>query len=116
MQRLCWLYTPVQNTFVYDHSGNTYFLSDFTGLSEGKTPYQALFANKPDYEQKLLLHDLQMKDVLCTMSDWINQGRYPSNLEICHMQMEKRDLFPLKASFNRNLMSADTQQGPWFSV
>ncbi len=41
-----------QNTFVYDHSGNNYFLSDLTGLSEGKIPYLALFANKPDYEQK----------------------------------------------------------------
>jgi hypothetical protein len=82
-----------QNTFVYDHSGYNYFLSDLTGLSEGKIPYLDLFANKPGYEQKSLFQDLQMKDVLFTMSDWINQGRYQSTLEICHTQMEKRDIY-----------------------
>ncbi len=57
-QKLCWLYTAVQNTFFYDHSGNTYYLSDLSELSEGKIPYQEKLANKPDYEQNSLLQDL----------------------------------------------------------
>ncbi len=48
---LCWLYTTVQNTFVYDHSGGPYYPSDLTELSEGKILYLEQFADKPDYEQ-----------------------------------------------------------------
>jgi hypothetical protein len=31
-KRLCWIYTTVQNTFVYDHNGtsNHYYLSDLS--------------------------------------------------------------------------------------
>jgi hypothetical protein len=79
-ERLCWLYTTVQNTLVYDYRGNNYNLSDLTELSEGKIPYPQQFANKPDYEQKSL-QALRMKDVLCTRSDLINHGRDPSTLE-----------------------------------
>ncbi len=53
-ERLCWLYTTVQNTLLYDHRGNTHYLSDLTELSEGKVPYPGQFANKPNYEQKSL--------------------------------------------------------------
>ncbi len=31
-------------------------------------------------------HGLQLKDVLCTMIDWINLGRDLSNLEICRYE------------------------------
>ncbi len=65
-------------------------------MSVGKIPYPELYAKKPDYEQNSLLQDLLVKDILCTRSDCINQGRDPSALEIC-MQMEKREIFPLKA-------------------
>ncbi len=53
-KRLCWICITVI-TLVYDHVGNTYHLSDFTDLSEGRIPYPEQFANKPDYEQKSLL-------------------------------------------------------------
>jgi hypothetical protein len=72
-ERLCWLCMIVQNTFVYDYRGSTYQFSDLTELSKGKIPYPEQYANKPDYEQKSLLQDLLMKDILCTRSDWINQ-------------------------------------------
>ncbi len=74
-ERLCWLYTTVQNTLEYYHCGNNYYLSDLIGLSgsEGKIPYPKQFANKPDHDQKSLLQGLQMKNVLCQRPDWINQ-------------------------------------------
>ena len=53
--RLCCMYITVKNTLVYDHVGNTYYLSDQTELSEGRIPYSEQFANKPDYEQKSML-------------------------------------------------------------
>jgi hypothetical protein len=93
-ERLCWIYTTVQTSFVYDHLGNTYYLSDLTELSEGKILYPEQFANKPDYEQNSLLQNLQMKDVLCTRSDWIKQGRNPSDsvhfgdLTVCRWRTE----------------------------
>ncbi len=58
-KRLCWIYVTV-NTPIYDHVGNTYHLSEV--------------ANKPDYEQKSLLQDLQMKDNLYARTNWIKQG------------------------------------------
>jgi hypothetical protein len=69
---LCWIYITVKYTLVYDHVGNTYHLSELTELSEGRIPYSEQFANKLDYEQKSLLQDLRMKDVLRTV--WIKQG------------------------------------------
>ncbi len=73
-ERLCWIYITVKNTLVYDHVGNTYHLSELTELSEGRIPYPEQFANKlaRDYEQKSLLQDLQMIDILRT--NWIKQG------------------------------------------
>ncbi len=70
-ERLCWICITVKNTLVY---GNTYHLSDLTELSEGRIPYPEQLANKPDYEQKSLLQDLQKKDVLSTRTNWIKQG------------------------------------------
>jgi hypothetical protein len=74
-ERLCWIYITVKNTLVYDRVGNTYHLSDLTELSEGRIPYPEQFANKPDYEQKSLLQDLRMKDVLYTrtLANWISK-------------------------------------------
>ena len=68
------MYITVKNTLVYDHVqvGNTYHLSELTELSEGRIPYPEQFANKLDHEQKPLLQDLRMKDVL--MTNWIEQG------------------------------------------
>jgi hypothetical protein len=74
-ERLCWLYVAVRDTLVCDAIGNSYPLSDLSELSEAQIPYPERFVNKPDYEQKLFLKDLQMKDVLCTRTTWIIQGR-----------------------------------------
>ena len=63
-ERLCWIYITVKNTLVYDHVGNTYHLSELTEILEGRIPYPEQFANKLDYEQKSLLQNLRMKDVL----------------------------------------------------
>ena len=63
-ERLCWIYITVKNTLVYDHVGNTYHLSELTELSEGRIPYPEQFTDKLDYEQKSLLQNLRMKDVL----------------------------------------------------
>ncbi len=63
------IYITVKNTIVYGHVGNTYHLSDPTELSEGRIPYQDQFTDKPDYEQKSQLKDLQMKDVLSTSTN-----------------------------------------------
>ncbi len=54
-ERLCCIYITVKNTLVYDHVGNTYHLSEFTKLSEGRILYPEQFAYKLDYEQKSLL-------------------------------------------------------------
>ena len=67
-KRLCQINITVitKNTLVYDHVGNTYHLSELTELSEGRIPYPEQFSNKLDYDQKPLLQDLRMKDVLRT--------------------------------------------------
>ena len=72
-ERLCWIYITVitLNTLVYDKVGSTYHLSELTELLEGRFPYPEQFANKLDYEQKSLLQDLRMKDVVRT--NWIKQ-------------------------------------------
>ncbi len=71
-KRLCCIYITVKNTLVYYHVGNTYHLSELTELSKGRIPYPEQFAKKLDYEQKPLLQNLRMKDVLRT--NWIKQG------------------------------------------
>ncbi len=74
-ERLCWIYITVTtvNTLVYDQVGNTYHPSELTELSEGRFPYPEQLANKFEYEQKSLLQDLRMKDVL--RPNWIKQGQ-----------------------------------------
>ncbi len=71
-ERLCCMYITVKNTLVYDHVGDTYHLSELTELSEVRIQYPEQFVNKLVYEQKPLLQDLKMKDVLRT--NWIKEG------------------------------------------
>ena len=82
-ERLCWVYTTLRNTLLFDHRGVPRNLMFITDLSRGKIPYPEQFSKKPDYEQETLIRDLGFKDILCTRTDWINLGRDPSNLEIC---------------------------------
>jgi hypothetical protein len=72
-KRLCWICINVK-TLVYDHVGNTYQLSDLTELSEGRIPNPAQLYKKPVFEQKSLLQDLRMIDILYTRTNWIKQG------------------------------------------
>ena len=74
-ERLCWLYATFRSTFVYDAIGQPYPLSDITQLSRAKIPYPELFNEMIDYKQNEVVHELQMKDVLCTREDWISSGR-----------------------------------------
>ena len=67
----------MRSTIVHDGIGNHHSLSVLTEFSKGKIPYPEQFVNKMDYEQNAILRDLQTKDILCTRSDWINQGRDP---------------------------------------
>ena len=81
-ERLCWVYTTLSNTLVFDHRGVSHSLMFIIDLSKGKIPYTEHFSKKPDYEQESLIPDLRLKDILCTRTDWINLGRDQSNLEI----------------------------------
>ncbi len=72
-----------------------------TDLSRGKIPYPEQFPKKSDYEQESLIRGLQLKDILCTRTDWINLGRDPSNLEICRYEDGDENSYPLKASHTR---------------
>ncbi len=80
-ERLCWVFTTLSSTLVFDRRGVSHSLVFIIDLSKGKIPYPEHFSKKPDYEQKSLIRDLQLKDVLCTRTDWINLGRDLSNLE-----------------------------------
>jgi hypothetical protein len=79
-ERLCWLYATARSTLVCDAIGNSYPLSVLTELSENQSPYSERFVNQPDYEQKSILKDFQMKDVLCTRTTGIIQGRDPATI------------------------------------
>ena len=74
-ERLCWIYSALRSTVVYDAIVNSYPLSDITQLTRGKIPYPARFSEMMDYKQNALIQDLQMKDILCTRKDWISRGR-----------------------------------------
>ena len=74
-KRLCWIYSALRPTVVYDAIGNLYPLSDSTQLTRGKILYPARFNEMMDYKQNALIQDLQMKDVLCTREDWMSRGR-----------------------------------------
>ena len=64
-ERLCWLYATARSTLVCESIGNSYPLSVLTELSEDQIPYMESCVKKPDCEQKSILKDLQIKDVLC---------------------------------------------------
>ena len=74
-ERLCWIYITAitVNTLVHDQVGNTYHISELTELSEGRFPFPEHFANKLEYEQKSLLQEIRMRDVL--RRNWIKQGQ-----------------------------------------
>ncbi len=80
-ERLCWVYTTLRNTLVFDHRGVPHNLMLIADLSRGKIPYPEQFSEKPDDEQETLIQDLLSKDIICTRTDWIKLGRDPSNLE-----------------------------------
>ena len=64
-----------------DHICKANHLSDLTESSEGRIQYPEQSANKSDYEQRSLLQDLRMKDVLSSRTDWITQGRDPLTID-----------------------------------
>ena len=70
-ERLCWVYTTLRSTLVFDHVGVPHSLMFITDLSRGKIPYPEHFSKKPDYEQESLIQDLLLKDILCTRTGWI---------------------------------------------
>ena len=70
-ERLCWIYSTLRSTVVYDAIGNSYPLSDITQFTRGKITYPARFNAMMDYKQNALIQDLQMKDVPCTREDWM---------------------------------------------
>ena len=74
-ERLCWIYSTLRSTFVYDAIGKSYPLLDITPLIRGKISYPERFNEMVDYKQNAVIQDLQMKDVLCTREDWIFRGR-----------------------------------------
>ena len=74
-ERLCWIYSTFRSTFVYDAIGKSYPLSDITQLTRAKIPYPERFDEMIDYKQNEVIQDLQTKDLLCTMEDWISRGR-----------------------------------------
>jgi hypothetical protein len=82
-ESLCWVYTTLRNTLVFDHRGVSHDLMFIIDLSRGKIPYPEHFSKKSDYEQESLVRDLLLKDIVCTRTDLIDLGRDPSNVDIC---------------------------------
>ena len=78
-ERLCWIYAALRPTLIFDAIGNLYQLSFFAQLTRGKIPYPERFYEMIDYQQTSGIQNLQMKDVLCTRTDWAKIGRlcYP---------------------------------------
>jgi hypothetical protein len=89
-ERLCWVYTTLRNTLVFDHKGEANHRFDISELSKGKIPYAEQCSKKPDYEQDSLIQDLRMKDILWTRMDCFKLGRDPSNgdLSVCGWRRE----------------------------
>ena len=71
IERLCWIYSALRSTVVYDAIGNSCPLSDITQLTRGKIPYPQRFNEMMENKQNALIQDLQMKDVPCTREDWM---------------------------------------------
>ena len=57
-ERLCWVYTTLSSTLVFDHRGVSHSLMFIIDLSKGKIPYPEHFSKKPEYEQESLIRDL----------------------------------------------------------
>ena len=74
-KRLCWIYSALRSTFVYDANGNSYPILDITQLTRAKIPYPERFNEMRDYEQHAFIQDLKMKNILCTREDWMSRGK-----------------------------------------
>ena len=74
-ERLCWIYSALRSTVIFDAIGNSYQLSVLTQFTRGKIPYPELFYEMIDYQQTSAIQNLQVKDVLCTRTDWAKIGR-----------------------------------------
>ena len=79
-ERLCWVYAALRSTVIFDAIGNSYQLSVITQLTRGKIPYPEQFYEMVDYKQTTIIQNLQMKDVLCTRTDWAKIGRLYSSM------------------------------------
>ena len=74
-ERLCWVYSAFRSTVIFDAIGNPHQLSVLTQLTRGKIPYPDRFCEMYDYIQSGIVQKLQVKDVLCTKTDWLKIGR-----------------------------------------
>ena len=91
-KRLCWVYAALRSTVIFDAIGNSYQLSVLTQLTRGKIPYPERFCEMLDYVQTGAIQNLQMKDALCTRTDWARIGRlYYSMPE--HYDEQEQELF-----------------------
>ena len=79
-ERLCWVYAALRSTVIFDAIGNQYQLSVITQLTRGKISYPERFYEMVDYKQTSIIQNLQMKDVLCTRTDWAKLGRMYSTM------------------------------------
>ena len=70
-ERLCWVYSAFRSTVIFDAIGNPHQLSVLTQLTRGKIPYPDRFCEMYDYIQSGIVQKLQVKDVLCTKTDWL---------------------------------------------
>ena len=48
-ERMCWIYSALRSTFVYDAIGNSYPLSEITQLTRAKISYPERFDETIDY-------------------------------------------------------------------
>ena len=74
-ERLWLVYAALRSTVIFDAIGNQYPLSVITQLTRGKIPYPERCYEMVDYKQTAIIQNLQMKDVLCTRTDWAKIGR-----------------------------------------
>ncbi len=104
-ERLCWVYTTMSNTLVYDHKGDSHHLSDISDLLIGKIPYPEQFSEKPDYEQDSLLQDLRMKTSFVQGLIGSSKGGILPIWRFVSMQMQTRNIFPWKPESSNVLKS-----------
>ena len=91
-ERLCWIYSALRSTFIYDAIGNSYPVSEITQLTMAKVPYPERVNEMIDYEQNAFIRDPEMKDVLCTRRDWMLCGRIYYTMTDLH-DSEEEELY-----------------------